>query len=168
MSGLSEELRRFIDDPGAWALPHRAAAWIAPGLSAATAGQLLGSPRLAARTSALLAERLGRGDAAALAPDDARLAVANPAALAAVARSAGAIVHAARLRTLVMAADIAALEARIGAAVGAAARGCCRRRDPHRGRRRRHPARRPALPCGLGLWLAALGRGAPAPEAGGR
>jgi hypothetical protein len=104
----------FIDDPGAWADPEQAAGLIVPGLRAETAQRLLGSQRLAARVSRLLAERLGPGDPAALEPVDLALVSADRATLESVALSAGAVWHTRRVRALVLGADIAMLCTRLG------------------------------------------------------
>ena len=110
----SQAAERFIHDPAAWADPGRAAALLVPGLSAATAERLLASPRLAARASRLLAERLGWGDVAMLQPVDLALAGADGAMLESVALAAGAVWHARRVCALVLGADIAVLCARLG------------------------------------------------------
>jgi hypothetical protein len=106
----------FVADPGSWADPARVAPLIAPGLRAETAQQLLASPRLAGRASALLADRLGCGDSTALEPVDLALACAPGAVLEAVALRAGAVWHARRVRALVLGADIALLCTRLGEA----------------------------------------------------
>ena len=104
----------FLTDPGAWADPALVAPLISPGLSPETAHRLLSSSRLAARASSWLADRLGRGDLAALPPEDLALAVATADTLDAVALCAGAVWHAPRVRALVLAADLAMLRARLG------------------------------------------------------
>jgi hypothetical protein len=104
----------FVADPGAWADPGLAAPLISPGLQAETARRLLTSPRLAARASRLLLQRLGEGGPAMLEPVDRALAAASGEALEAVAMCAGAVWHVRRVRALVLGADIARLCARLG------------------------------------------------------
>jgi hypothetical protein len=104
----------FVTDPGAWADPGLAAPLIAPGLQAETARRLLSSPRLAARASRLLLQRLGEGDPAMLEPADRALAAAGGEILEMVAACAGAVWHTRRVRALVLGADIARLCARLG------------------------------------------------------
>ena len=119
----SAAIAAFLHDPGAWAEPAGAATLIAPGLQADTVRRLLRSPRLAARVSRLLAERLGDGDPQWLDPIDCALATAPGNALETTALSAGAVWHARRVRALLLAADIAALCHRCGeTARGAALR----------------------------------------------
>jgi hypothetical protein len=111
---MSDAASLFLTDPGAWADPALVAPLISPGLPPETAHRLLSSPRLAARASSWLADRLGRGDLAALPPEDLALAIATAETLDAVALCAGAVWHAPRVRALVLAADLAMLRARLG------------------------------------------------------
>jgi hypothetical protein len=111
----------FVTDPGAWADPALVAPLIAPGLRTETARHLFTSPRLAGRASRWLADRLGRGEAAALEPVDLALASACSAVLDAVALRAGAVWHARRVRGLVLGTDIALLCTRLGEAARNAA-----------------------------------------------
>lgn len=111
----------FLTDPCAWADPGRAAALLAPGLQGATVRRLMESPRMAARASKLLGDRLGQGSLDALDPVDRALALASAGSLRAVAAEAGAVWHAARVRTLLRAGEIAALAALHGPGIRAAA-----------------------------------------------
>ncbi len=111
----------FLTDPCAWADPGRAAAFLAPGLQGATMQRLMESPRTAARASKLLGDRLGHGSLDALGPVDRELALASAGSLRAVAAEAGAVWHAARVRTLLRAGEIAALAALHGSGIRAAA-----------------------------------------------
>lgn len=106
---------RFLDAPAAWADPALAANTLSPGLLANTASLLLHDHRFAPRATAILADRLGRGDLATLAESDRGLVLAGPAALSQAASLAGAVWHGARVRALVLAGDLAALQARHGA-----------------------------------------------------
>ncbi|WP_338664490.1 hypothetical protein VQH23_04835 [Pararoseomonas sp. SCSIO 73927] len=94
----------------------RLAARLAPGLPAAVAERLLASPRLSARTLALARAVAGRAEAAlaALPPAEAALARAGAEVLERAAVLAGAAWHAGRIRGLLRAADVAALEAELG------------------------------------------------------
>jgi len=118
---MSDAATLFLTDPGAWADPALVAPLISPGLRPETACRLLSSPRLAARASSWLADRLGWGDPAAVPPEDLALAVASAETLEAVALCAGAVWHAPRVRALVLAADLAMLRARLGDEVREAA-----------------------------------------------
>jgi hypothetical protein len=118
---MSDAAESFVADPGAWADPAQVAPLLAPGLSPETARRLLASPRLGARASRWLAARLGEGDPAALPVPDGALAVASAETLETVALCAGAVWHAPRMRALVLGADIAVLQARLGDEVRCAA-----------------------------------------------
>lgn len=104
----------FSDDIAAWAQPAVVAPLVSPGLSAATAERLMRSPRLAARVSSLLADRLGRAEPGTLAAGDARLALASAETLARIVPCAGAVWHAAQVRALVRAQDVDAFVAALG------------------------------------------------------
>jgi hypothetical protein len=107
----------FVADPGSWADPALLVKLLALGLSAETARYLLTSPRLGARVSRYLADRLGHGDSSALDPTDLALACADVGVLRDVALRAGAVWHARRVCALVRGADIAELCDHLGDAV---------------------------------------------------
>lgn len=88
-----------------------------PGLPEAAALRLLGTPRLQPRLSELLRRRLGLApcDGASWRGDVARIAGLSPADLDRAIRHAGAAALAARLRTIVLGADIRRVTGRIGA-----------------------------------------------------
>jgi hypothetical protein len=88
-----------------------------PGLSETAARQLLDSPRIGPRLSALLGQRLGVADfdTAAFRGDVALAGAMPPAALDRTIRHAGAAALASRLRTIVLGADIRRVTTAIGA-----------------------------------------------------
>ena len=104
----------FASEPGSWADPALVAPLLAPGVSADTARYLLTSPRLGARVSRYLADRLGHGDGTTLDPTDLALACADVGTLRDVATQAGAVWHARRVCALVRGADIAELCDQLG------------------------------------------------------
>lgn len=95
---------------------ERLAERIAPGLPASVAERMLASPRLGARTAALALRVIeGAGPAiAALPAGEAALAGADSAALERAAVLAGAVWQAGRIRSLLRAAEVAALEEALG------------------------------------------------------
>lgn len=102
--------------------PARAAPLLG-GIAAATAARLLASPRFGSRTMALVAARLGTPEAALadLPATEAALAQAREAVLGRAATLAGAVWHAARVRSLLRGADVAAFVAEHGEAARRAA-----------------------------------------------
>lgn len=115
------DIGMFLADPLDWGLPERVAPLLIPGLRPDVVERLRRSPRLRARTSALLAARLGPGSMAALADVDRWLVLAPPELLAQVATIAGAIWHAPRVRSLVAARDVTAFVSTHGEAARTAA-----------------------------------------------
>ena len=96
------------------ALPERVAPLLAPGLRSEVVLRLMRSPRLAARCTAWLEAALGEADFAVLPDDEQALASADTETLHRAAVLAGAVWHAPRIRTLVLARDIAAFIERFG------------------------------------------------------
>jgi hypothetical protein len=103
--------------------PEALAPLLAAGLGVQTAARVLASAGCARRLPGVLRERLGDAAPAlaALPRQEAALAVAQPGTIARAITLAGAVWHGARVRALVLAADVASFVAVHGAAARAVA-----------------------------------------------
>lgn len=107
-------MQHFVRDIARWAEPALATPLLGAALRVETAARLLHDPRFAARASAALVERLPLADTDSLEPQDHAAALSDAAALTRIAVRAGAVWHAHRLRSLLLARDIAPLVERFG------------------------------------------------------